>query len=366
MSLNFGGPGVTPTNKLGFGNRISLAAGETWLIQPAGWYWVKPGPYTCLQVYDPILLTWVTIGGGGAGSDPLYIGSDGENYRLANLTGLAVGALITNVGSGYTSAPTVTISGSNSIWRTVVGGSVATPTISNGGSNYTYAPNVTFSAPPAGGVQATGVAVLTSGAVSSITMINVGAGYTSPPIITITNDPREGLNGVTAGYNAAAVCTLTNAQKVTALICTDPGNTAQTSVPSFTISGGGGSSFAATAIMCWSILTFTPGGTNTGWGTTTYGWLSALDQLGSTTITAGSTNPAIQQGLVKTRMASIAAYSASGSLTGTVSAAASLLLDQGIYTSVPTVIMASGGAIFAATTVSFGMGGLSDTSYISS
>ena len=370
MSLRYGGPGAVPANKLGFGNRVSLAPGQTWVITPAGPYWVQPGPYTVLQTFDPILQMWVTIGAAGAWgtSGPIYIEVDGVNYRLANLTGLAVGGLITNIGtSTYTSPPTVTISGGNSIWRTVVGGSVATPTMSSLGTSYTYPPIVTFAAPPAGGVQATGYAVLSGGTVASITMINVGAGYTVAPQITITNDPREGQNGVVAGSGAAAVTVLANAGKVTAVICTDPGNTQYTSVPSFTVSGGGGAGFAATPIMCWSILSFTPGGTNTGWGTTQYPMLTGMDGLQQITITSASTNPAIQQNLVKTRPAIIAAYAATTSLANT----GSIFYDAGIYTTVPTSLVIPSvvnytTVIPAATTVVYNMGGLADTSYIAS
>ena len=367
MPLYFGGSGVTPSLKLGY-NRVSLAPGQTQLISPAGWYFIKVGAYTCLQQYDPILQIWVQIGGGspGAASEE-YFWSDGVNYRLANLTGLAVGALITNVGSGYTSAPAVTIASGNSIWRSIVGGSVATPTVSNGGSNYTYPCVVTFAAPPSGGVQATGYAVMSGGALSSITMVNVGAGYASPPTISISNDPREGVNGVTSGYGAQAVCTLTNAGQVTAILCTDPGITQYTSVPSFTFSGGGaGSSLAATPIMCWTILSFTPGGTNTGWGTTVYPTLTGIDTLQTISIVAASTNPAIQQGLVKTRRAEILAYAATTSLANT----GSVFIDGGIYTTVPIANVVLPLSLVttapAATTVVYGMGGIADTSYISS
>jgi hypothetical protein len=313
---------------------------------------------------------WTPFGNAGlwGGMGPVYVESDGVNYRLANLTGQPVGALITNVGSGYTSAPTVTISGGNSIWRAIVGGSIATPTIVNGGTNYTYAPVVTFSPPPAGGVPATGISVLSSGAVSSITVVNAGAGYTSPPTITITNDPREGQNGVVAGSGAQATTTLTGAKTVTAIICTDPGNTGYTSVPSFTFSGGGGgSSLAATAIMCWTITAFTPGGTNTGWGTLQYPMLSGLDTLGTITITAGSTNPAIQQNLVQTRPAQILGYAA----TTALASANSVFIDGGIYTTVPKSLVVPSvvqftGTLPAATTVTYTMGGITDTSYISS
>jgi hypothetical protein len=369
MSLRLGGAGVTPSNKLGFGNRLSLAAGETWTIAPAGPYWVQPGPYTMLQVFDPILSIWVPFGNAGAwgGTGPIYIESDAVNYRLANLTGQPVGALLTNVGSGYTSAPAVTISAGNSIWRSIVGGSVATPTISNAGANYTYAPTVTFSAPPAGGVPATGIAVLSGGTLSSITMVNVGAGYTSAPLITITNDPREGVNNVVAGAGASAITTLTASGKVTAILCVDPGNTGYTSVPSFTFSGGGGSSLAATPIMCWTILSFTPGGTNTGWGTTLYPMLSGLDTLGTITITAGSTNPAIQQNLVQTRAAQILGYAATTALANT----GSVFIDGGIYTTIPKSIVIPSVSMFtgslpAATTIVYSMGGITDTSYIAS
>src|SRR6185369_10377694 len=65
-------------------------------------------------------------------------------------------------------------------------------TMTNNGSGYTSAPSVTFSPPPAGdgGVTATGTAVLgsgvTAGQVVSVTVTNPGSGYSAPPIITFT------------------------------------------------------------------------------------------------------------------------------------------------------------------------------------
>ena len=369
MALIFGGNNVSPVNKLGFGNEISLASGQTWMIQPAGTYWVAPGKYTCLQVFDPVLNTWRTVGGGIANSSvPHYIQVDANNYRLANLTGCTVGALITNKGSGYVSAPTVTISGQNSIWRAVVGGQVGTITVSNGGSNYTYAPAVTFSSPPVNGIQATGYATISGGAVTTVTLTNVGGGYTSPPTLTFVNDSREGQNGVTAGYNAAAVCALTGAGTVSGIICVDPGSGGLTSVPSFTFAGGGGgSALAATVICCFTITAFTPGGTNTGWGTTLYPLLTGLDSLGEVALVSGVTNPETQQNLVKTRPATIGAYAATTSLANT----GSIFYDGGIYTGVPNSLVIPTVAMFtgslpAATTVAYSVGGVADTSYISS
>lgn len=67
------------------------------------------------------------------------------------------------------------------------------------GSGYTTAPAVTISAPAAGGVQATAVAVLGTGAnagkVISITITNPGTNYTSAPTVTIAA-PTSGTQAV--------------------------------------------------------------------------------------------------------------------------------------------------------------------------
>lgn len=65
-------------------------------------------------------------------------------------------------------------------------GTISVPSISNGGSGYTSAPTVTFAAAPGSGTTATGTATVSGGAVTAITMTNVGAGYTSAPTITFS------------------------------------------------------------------------------------------------------------------------------------------------------------------------------------
>jgi hypothetical protein len=64
------------------------------------------------------------------------------------------------------------------------------------GSGYTTAPIVTFSAPPSGGRQATGVAVLgtgtNAGKVVGITITDEGAGYLFPPAVTFSAPPAGG------------------------------------------------------------------------------------------------------------------------------------------------------------------------------
>ena len=96
--------------------------------------------------------------------------------------------------------------------------------ITNGGSGYSVAPTVTFSAPGegvVGAVTATGTAVLGTGAnsdkVVSIIVTNRGVGYTAAPTITMPNNlggvgmmaaPTLPASAITAGVTATATCQL--------------------------------------------------------------------------------------------------------------------------------------------------------------
>jgi len=353
----FQGVGNNTTLKGILTDRVSLPSGQAVILSPAGEYLIRTGLYTTIQQKDPVTGIWWKIGGGHPSGGVDYIYSDGVNVRLVNQTGCAVGALLTTAGSGYTSAPTVTASAGSSVWQAFVGGAVnTTVTVSNAGTNYTYPPQVIFSAPPyLGGIQATGHATLSGSTVASVVVDNQGAGYTVAPTITFVNDPREGINNVTAGYNAAAVCTLTGANTVTGVLCLDHGVGGQTSVPTLAFAGGGGSSAAATAIMCWSITAFTPTA-GTGFGTSL---LSGLDAFPTTA--AAYTNPATQSGLVTTRLANIKMLASSGAPTATNA----VFYDGGIYTSTPTPLVTTNGALITQTaTFTFTMGGYTDTSYV--
>lgn len=352
----FSGPGLTPSLKGLSSNQQALAAGGVFNVpqNEGGWFYVRTGLYTTLQALDPIENVWRCVGDSSAGQKE-YVYLDGTtNYRFANQTGCAVGALLTNAGSGYTSAPTVTASAGNSIWRAIVGGAVSTSvTIVNGGQNYTYPPMVIFSAPPAGGLQATGYAAISGGIVTGVTVTNQGAGYTSAPTITFVNDSREGLNGTTVGYNASAIAALTGSGTVTGLVCVDHG-TAVTSVPTLAFSGGGGSSAAATAIMCWSITAITVGTAGAGLAGTV-AWVTGEDAFPTTA--AAYTNPATQANLVKTRKADIKTPVSGGGLTAT----GAVIYDGGIYTSTPTALaIPTASVVTTAPVVTFTMGGQVD------
>ena len=134
--------------------------------------------------------------------DPPPAGSGGTQ-ATATIVGIVAGAISTyamgNRGSGYslTSPPAVTFSGGGG------SGAAARPdvaqrrvtgvTITNPGSGYTSAPTVTFQTSVGGGTPrtATGSAVLQT-EVTSVTVTNRGSGYPSPPSVTITGGGGSG------------------------------------------------------------------------------------------------------------------------------------------------------------------------------
>lgn len=356
----FSGQGVQPSLKGNATNQITLPAGGVYDVPTGegGWYMYKLGLYTTFQSFDPIAQVWRNVGSSGDGASMQYVYMDGTtNYRFANQTGCAVGALITNAGSGYVSPPTVVASAGGSIWRAIVGGAVNTTVqISNPGQAYTYPPTVLFSAPPAGGIQATGHATLSAGGVASVVVDNQGAGYTLPPTIQLIPDPREGVNGVSQGYNASAVCTLTGAGTITGLLCIDHG-TPLTAVPTLSFSGGGGASAAATTIMCFTLTSLTLAG-GTGYTPAT-GFIKAtgIDSFPATA--SAYVNPATQSQLVTVREASFKVATSAG----VPATSTTLIQDGGIYTSVPTMLFVTQGVATAVpTTITPAVGGAIDTS----
>lgn len=346
--LVFGAQGVSPTLRGQPTNVYELQAGQTMLIPPGNWG-ARPGRYSLVQQFDPISGTWRGVGGDYPAASHVKVESDGVNWRFANPTGCVVGGYVTNGGSGYTSAPTVTASAGSAVLTAIVGGAVGqTITVTNGGTNYTYPPLVQFAAPGNPGLQATGYATISGGAVTSITVVDQGAGYTSAPVITLVNDPRD-----TTGANAAATCVLTGSQTVTGVIVTDFGNPV-TSLPTLSFSGGGGSGATAVAIACFTLTAYTV--TTAGSG---YSGAVEVSGLGGFSATAASySNPTAQANLVRTRKASILAALTNGTITAT----GQTVYDGGIYPGVPTGIVygAVAGTAAAQGAVGFSVGGAND------
>lgn len=334
---------------------VSLAAGQVEMVPPGQWH-LQLGSYSFLQVKDPITGVFRTIGTLQQGIEAVL--SDGQNFRIANLSGCTVGAFITNVGSGYTSVPTVTASAGGSTWRAIVGGAInTTVTITTAGSGYTYPPVLLIDPPPAGGVQATAICTISAGAVNAVTVINQGAGYASAPIITVLPDARDtGTSIVSAVLTVNA--TLTGAATVTAIVCTDHG-TPLTAVPTFTIAGGGGASAAATAVMCFTATAFAV--TNAGAGYTSAPYV-ILTGGGVVAGTAGAVvNPELGPSLFTPRQAVL-----NGVAATTLGVGSQTISDGGIFQAVPTGFVLNSGTAVQTTNaaVTITVGGVSDTSYI--
>lgn len=367
-STRSGGPGVSLNNlplypAPGFNpsltntNILSLAAGETFILA-AGQYYVTPGSYTQLQVKDPLTSKWRGIPTQQNAS--AYVSSDGANWRIANLTGCALGAFITNVGSGYTSAPVVTVSGGGSAWTAIVGGAInSTVTITTAGAGYTNPPMLIVSPPPAGGVPATITAAVSASAVSAVTVVNQGAGYTTAPTITVVPDPRDTIT-TTAVLTVNA--TLTGSGTITAVLCTDHGQ-AVTTVPTLTFTGGGGASAAATAVMCFTATGFTVGTAGAVYGNAQPFLVIAAG--GVVAGTAGAVvNPQFDRSVLTPRSGFITGTSTAG---GAVTATGAVIQDGGIFQAVPTgFVIASGTAALPTTTaiVTITVGGVTDTTLV--
>lgn len=339
---NYPGLYTPPGGVTVFNNEISLQAGQIY-FPPAGQWVITPGPYTFVQFKDPITGLWRNFP--NAGNAGIQISTDGVNVRMANLTGFVVGVSITNVGSAYTSAPTVT--GGGATYQAIIGGTVnTTVTVGTAGAGYVYPPMVIFSPPPVGGVQATGIAVLSAATLGSITVVDQGAGYLVAPTITIIPDPRDVATGAVT-TTALATCALTGAGTISAILVTNHGATVQTSVPSLTISGGGGSSGAATAVMCFAVT-----GAAQGTAGVAYSNSSAFQVRSFGGVVTASTvakQPSISTGLFVPRTASLVGTASAGGAIGTTQLSAASIVDAGLTQGVPSMCVDTAGSLAATT-----------------
>ena len=128
-------------------------------------------------------------------------------------------------------------------------GSVGVIGLSNIGSGYTTVPSVTISAPDQpGGIQAVATATIANGTISSITLSEPGTGYTSSPTVTISGG---------GGGNAQAVASIVTFKTGTVYTNIESGGTGYTNAANIVIgfSGGGGTNAAATAITSNGVIT---------------------------------------------------------------------------------------------------------------
>ncbi len=147
---------------------------------------------------------------------------------------------LTNAGSGYTSFPTVNISGAGADGVTPTANAVGKITsihVTAGGSSYTGTAAVQIIG--GGGTGATATATMSGGAVTAINITNQGSGYTSVPTVYITDGSGQGVTGTGA---AAAV----NGVAITGITLNSKGF--DYASPTVSLTGGGGSGATASAI----------------------------------------------------------------------------------------------------------------------
>lgn len=217
-------------------NTVELQAGQALTIPAGTWIVGAVGDVSAVQYLDPVTQEWTNLTEPGTPFG-ITIRSDGFNFRVANLSGVATGATVSTPGSGYAQASTVvTPSAGNSQWTAVVGGRLGAATITAPGANYSIAPLVFVPAPPPPGVCAVGHATLVAGAVTAITWDNPGAGYPYPPQVLLIPSPND--PALETIQNAKATVVLAGAGTVSAVLLNSFGSP-QATAPTLTISGIG-------------------------------------------------------------------------------------------------------------------------------
>jgi hypothetical protein len=291
-----------------------------------------------------------------------YFTWDGTSVVVVGSIGTAG---ITNPGTGYTTAPSVTVSApnaTNGVQATMIAtisnnaGTVQSVTMGNIGSGYTSVPAVTFSAPSSPyGVQAQGSAVVSGSTVIGISITNPGYGYNTAPTITISGG---------AGVNANATAVLGNGI-VTGLTITNAGSGyIPTSVTASITSNATTNILTVSAVSTGNIV---PGmavvGPNLASNTTIVSLRSASGGVGTYNIT-----PA--QNVASQTMTIVPGISFSGGGGSNAAAiAAPITFAQGTvgaivtnsgsgYTSTPTVTFTGGGATRNATGTAIVFGGM--------
>jgi len=113
------------------------------------------------------------------------------------------GATLVSSGPAYSAPPALSFVGGTSDHgaQGVANLAIASIACSAQGSGYTSAPAVSIAAPNLpGGVQATAIAIVSGGKVTGITITQPGSGYTAAPTLTITGGGGTGASAAVTGF----------------------------------------------------------------------------------------------------------------------------------------------------------------------
>jgi len=177
-----------------------------------------------------------------AQSEPV-IGAEITSVSVVADSGSVIQASLRSGGSGYTSVPTVTVSGGGGVGAILAaeisGGSVSRLSIVDGGSGYTSFPTVSFSSP---GVRATATVdsstLTNNGAITRIFLVGGGSGYPSAPTVTISGGD---------GLGATATASISDG-RVTSLTLTSGGTGYSASNPPTVMIGAPGADALASVV----------------------------------------------------------------------------------------------------------------------
>jgi hypothetical protein len=175
-------------------------------------------------------------------------GITAEAYAVV-VDGVITEIVVTNEGSGYLDAPTVTIvdshptPGTGAVAIAIIGKFTITDvTITNAGSGYLNPPTVTITGD---GVQAAATATIGTSTITSINLLTAGSGYLSAPTVTITGNGTDAEATATVGTSSVTGVTLTNQ------------GSGYLNPPTVTITGDGTDASASATIGTFSIDTIT-------------------------------------------------------------------------------------------------------------
>jgi len=223
-----------------------------------GYISTNPAPEVQIRTDGVIKSVTVLTGGTGFTQAPTVAFNDSTGQGAAatasiNSSGQVIGISITKQGYGYTN-PSITLTGPGTgatfsisvdssvqeeggsaptATAVISGGGITGITLANNGSGYTSAPTVSII--PAAGDQGTGAsatAVLSGGPIQTITLTSGGANFVSPVV------------SITGGGGSGAVAHATVVSGVITAIVVDAGGTGYTSNPTVTITDAGGGSGA--------------------------------------------------------------------------------------------------------------------------
>lgn len=339
-------------------NELTLAPGQALQVPPGNWH-ISPGSVGVIQFLDPTNGIWRTAPSSWSPHIQMArLKSDGTNFRVANLTGCPVAAIVTAAGSSYVQASTtVAASTGGSTWEAIVGGMVSVTTVSVAGSGYGVAPIVFIPAPPPsgsnsngiGGVAATAYATIAGGSVTGVTMTNWGAGYQTAPTAVILPSPYDpNFIAGSAITQAKVTLGLFGSGSLSAVLCTNSGAPAS---PTLTVSGVG-SSGSCSAVILTTLTSVSIVGAGTGI-TDNYGFFT----IGGVPTGNVNTNPEIELTNFIPRPAQVTLAESGGSLLSVLAIA-----DGGLFAATPSGFgMPSAGSLSATGASVLGIYGSANT-----